>query len=83
MTVHWLTRPATLRALWIVFVSVLAVTVLAEGFIERHPHFPALDWLGFNAVYGFVTCAAMIVLSKVLGMWLKRRDDYYREDPPA
>jgi hypothetical protein len=33
--------------------------------------------IGFFAWYGFVTCAAMVVGAKVLGIFLKRPDDYY------
>ncbi len=34
-------------------------------------------WFGFSAAYGLLTCVAMIIVAKVLGIFLKRRDSYY------
>jgi hypothetical protein len=76
---HWLTRPSTLRLLWIVFIAVLALTVAAESWFPGEPHFEIERLFGFNALYGFLVCAAMIVLAKGLGVLLKRRDTYYEE----
>lgn len=51
--------------------------MLAELLIETHPHFAVERLFGFNALYGFLACAALIVIAKVLGFVLKRRDTYY------
>jgi Na+/H+-dicarboxylate symporter len=77
MSEHWLTRPRTLRRLWAAFIAVLALTVLAGLAVDTHPHFGVERLFGFNAVYGFLACAALILLAKVLGLLLKRRDTYY------
>jgi hypothetical protein len=77
MNDHWLARPRTLRTLWQVFIAILALTVLAELAIEAHPHFTVERLFGFNALYGFLACAALIVIAKALGFVLKRRDTYY------
>ena len=77
MTPHWLTRPPIIRRLWIVFIAVLAMTVLAELFIQRHPAIGIDGVFGFNAWYGFGACVAMVLLARLLGLILKRRDDYY------
>ncbi|MBX9811141.1 MAG: hypothetical protein K2Y16_05950 [Burkholderiales bacterium] len=79
MQQHWLTRPDTIRKLWRVFIAVLAVTVAAEFFIEHEAHFGIDGAFGFNAWYGFTTCAAMIVVAKLIGLVLKRPDTYYGE----
>ena len=76
---HWLARPGTIRHLWRVFIAVLATTVLAQLVVEVHPHFAAEGWFGFNALYGFLACAALILLAKGLGALIKRRDDYYAD----
>jgi len=76
----WLERPRTIRLLWIVFIVALALTVLAELAVDRHSYFGVDGTFGFNAWYGLVTCAAMIVVAKVLGVLLKRRDTYYEMD---
>ena len=77
MTDHWLARPRTLRRLWQIFIAVLALSVLAELAIEAHAHFAVERLFGFNALYGFLACAALILIAKGLGFVLKRRDTYY------
>jgi len=74
---HWLVRPATIRGLWIVFIAVLALTVAAGFAVDMHPHFEIERLPGFFAVFGFLACVAMVLGSKLLGMLLKRPDDYY------
>jgi hypothetical protein len=77
MEPHWLTRPRTIRQLWIGFVVTLAGTVALESLVDRHPHF-TLDRLpAFNAVYGFLACAGLILVAKLIALPLKRPDTYY------
>tara|TARA_Y100001933_G_scaffold197962_3_gene198670 strand:+ start:1814 stop:2200 length:387 start_codon:yes stop_codon:yes gene_type:complete len=78
---HWLVRPATIRKLWWIFGAILAATVVAQFFIHVHGYFGVDEWTGFNALYGFLTCVGMVVFAKLLGIWLKRPDDYYRIEP--
>jgi len=75
--VHWLSRPETIRRLWIVFIAVLAATLVAEAFVHLHPRFRLEGWFGFHAAYGFLSCVAMVLFAKLLGVFLKRPDDYY------
>lgn len=74
---HWLVRPSTIRMLWIVFIVILVLTVLADLVVEHHPHFWIDGTFGFGAWYGFVSCVVLVFFSKALGKFLKRRDDYY------
>jgi len=76
---HWLSRPSTIRGLWIAFAIVLAFTVAAELFIDIKGYFGVDDWPGFGAIYGFGACVAMVLVAKALGVLLKRRDDYYHD----
>jgi len=76
---HWLVRPETIRKLWVGFIVVLALTVVAEFFVEGHPHFGIDGWPGFNAWFGFIACVIMVFGSKLVGMLLKRPDTYYDE----
>jgi hypothetical protein len=80
MKQHWLVRPETIRALWIIAAVVLALTVVAGAFVERHGYFGPDGSFGFNAWYGFGTCIGMIVFAKALGLLLKRRDSWYDGD---
>ena len=77
---HWLVRPATIRMLWWVFSAVLALLVLAQLLIKVKGYFGVDGWFGFGAAFGFLSCLAMILVAKALGLVLKRPEDYYRED---
>jgi hypothetical protein len=65
--------------MWKVFIAVLALTLAAEAFVARHPHFEVEKVFAFNAVYGFLACAALILVAKAIGLLVKRKDDYYDE----
>lgn len=74
---HWLYRPQNRRRLWLGFGTVLALTVAAGFVVDMHPHFAFEAWPAFFAIFGFLACVAMVFGAKLLGLWLKRRDDYY------
>lgn len=65
------------RTLWTIFAIALALSVLAEFAIDIHPHFGIDGWFGFHALFGFLACVAMVLFAKLLGLVLKRGDDYY------
>jgi hypothetical protein len=74
---HWLVRTQTIAGLWLVFLVILALTLVAELFVHAHGHFGIDGTFAFNAWYGFGVCVAMIVVAKILGIFLKRKDTYY------
>ena len=74
---HWLARPENIRKLWIVFIVILALTVMADFFVHHHPHFGIDGTFGFGAWFGFISCVVLVVFSKALGSILKRPDTYY------
>jgi hypothetical protein len=80
MSDHWLVRPRTIRCLWTGFLIVLALAVLADFFVVPDAHFAIEASFGFNAWYGFLACAALILVAKGIGLFLKRPDDYYERD---
>lgn len=75
----WLARPSTIRLLWRVFAVVLAVSVAAQLLFKIKGYFGADGWLGFGAVFGFLSCLAMVLFAKGLGKLLKRDQNYYAE----
>lgn len=79
MSDHWLARARTIRWLWRIFVAILALTGIAQLAVEVHPHFELEGVFGFNALYGFLACAVMILVAKGIGVLLKRPDSYYRD----
>jgi hypothetical protein len=77
MKQHWLTRPGTIRQLWVLFAIVLAATVIAELFVAHEAHFDVESVFGFNAWFGLLACAGLIGFAKLLGALLGRPDTYY------
>ncbi len=61
----------------------LAVVALAEIILPRifnggHHHFPFEGFPAWGSLYGVASCAAIIVVSKLIGkVWLMRREDHY------
>lgn len=80
MKQHWLVRPGTIRLLWVIFLLVLAVSVLANLFTEVHAWFRIDGSFAFNAWYGFLSCIGMVLVAKLLGRLLHRKDSYYDRD---
>ncbi len=76
---HFLTRPRTIRGLWWAFSVLLALTVLAQLVFYVKGYFTIDGWLGFGAVFGFLSCLLMVLFARFLGLFLKRPDDYYHE----
>jgi len=74
---HWLDQPRNVKRLWRGFLGVLSLTVLAQLMVQLHPHFAVESVFGFYAWFGFLACAAMIVVAKALALLLKRPDTYY------
>jgi UPF0716 family protein affecting phage T7 exclusion len=74
---HWLARPATIRLLWAIFISVLVALVALDLIITHHPHFNLEGTFAFGAWFGFLSCVVLIVFAKALGALLKRPDTYY------
>ncbi|MBF0590095.1 MAG: hypothetical protein HQL53_13315 [Magnetococcales bacterium] len=74
---HWLVRQSTIRLLWRILIAILVVLTLMDLVIEHHPHFGIDGTFGFFSWYGFITCVAMVVFAKGLGIFLKREDTYY------
>ena len=77
MKQHWLYRPGTPRKLWIAGLIILLLTIVAEPFITLHPHFSIEHLFSFYALFGFISCVVMVVVAILLGVLVKRKDDYY------
>lgn len=76
-TKHWLVRPRTIRLLWIGFIVVLGALALADVLLHPHALFGIDGTFGFYSWYGLVTCMAMVLFAKALGLLLKRPDTFY------
>ena len=76
----WLVRPSSIRLLWRIFWGVLALTVAAQILIEVKGYFGIDGWFAFGAIYGFLSCLAMVLFARGLGYLLKRDENYYRAE---
>jgi len=59
--------------------GLLVLLILVDFIIPRHEiHFFGDKIPGFWSLFGFISCALIIVVSKWLGQhWLMRDEDYY------
>lgn len=81
---HWLYRPENRRTLWYILIVLLVISIIPELFLHHHASFEAqginLDAKsGFYPWIGFVSCAIMILVAKLLSYVVKRKEDYYDE----
>ena len=59
-------------------VVVVAEIALPLVFHGSHSHFSFESFPAWGSIYGFVSCIAIIVVSKLIGKaWLMRREDHY------
>ncbi len=72
-------KPKNRKLLWFLLWVTCGLTVVLE--LVAHPvhHFGFADIFSFNAILGFVACALLILLAKLLGFFLKKPEDYYHE----
>lgn len=73
----WFDRPESKRKLWIMLYVVCAALVVPDVFTHRHAYFGFAHHFAFYALLGFVSCAALILFSKLVGLALKAKEDYY------
>ena len=76
-------RESTIRKLWWGGSAILAITVLLELVWPHKGYFGIDDWFSFGAVFGFLSCVAMVLVAKGLGYVLKRSEEYYAEEDDA
>ena len=75
-------RPASsvVRRAFYAWLAVLALTeAVAPRLLYHEPaHFAFEEWPAFGSIYGFFSCVAIIVVSKLLGkLWLMRSENHY------
>ena len=73
----WFDRPESIRKLWVMLYAICGLLVVCDLFTHRHPHFGFDGFVGFYALLGFVSCAALILFSKLVALVLKAKEDYY------
>jgi membrane protein YdbS with pleckstrin-like domain len=75
---HIFDKPKNVTRLLVFFYAILVILLAIDFFIDKHPHFAWEAWPQFFAVYGFVACVLLVLVSKyVLRPLVKRKEDYY------
>jgi len=75
---NWLDDPKHVRILRNIFWGLLVLLVLPDLFIKKHALFYSFEALpGYYALFGFVSCVAIILVSKLLSYVLKKDENYY------
>jgi hypothetical protein len=67
------------KAFWNAFLVVLVFLALPEFFMEHTSYFGVEGIPFFYIIFGFLSCTVIIVVSKLLGPVLKRKESYYKE----
>lgn len=71
-------KPRNVRRLLVVFFILTGATLTIDLFYHKHGIFPWEEYFGFYAVYGFVACVILVIVSKyILRPLVMRKEDYY------
>jgi hypothetical protein len=70
-------KPENVQRFLRFFYASLVVLLIVDFFIHKHADFPWEEATDFYAVYGFVSCVALIFIAKVLRLLIKRDENYY------
>lgn len=64
---------------WIIRILMLlsGLSVAADFFYHKHVDYDFQAWPGFDAIYGFAACVALVLAAKQLRRLLMRDEDYY------
>lgn len=74
----WFDKPQNIKRLKIGFYILLVLLVLPDFFVHKHTLFSSIEAVpGFYALFGFISCVAIILISKLLGFALKKDENYY------
>jgi len=60
-----------------ILVFLCVCTVIADFFYRKHGEYHFQEWVGFDAIYGFVSCVLLVLAAKQLRKILMRDEDYY------
>ncbi len=59
------------------FLVILFLLVISDLFIHKHSHYHIENYVGFYALFGFIGCGLILYVSKFIGKFICRDEDYY------
>ena len=69
------------KTLWSLLLLFSALSLIAEIPLSHAlPDDLSFAHFGFSAWFGFVSCIVLIFVALLLGILVKRKEDYYRND---
>ena len=80
MSQHWILKKENIKKLWVCSIVLLVFLVLVQLIFPIKGHFEVESWIGFGAWFGFIACILMILFSKILGLVVKKPENYYEKD---
>lgn len=73
----WFDEPRNVNKIVWTLVALCAGSVAADLFYHKHTHYGFQGFIGFDALYGFVSCVLLVLAAKQLRKVLMRDEDYY------
>lgn len=71
-------NPRNVKRLLVTFFTLTGLILLVDVVYHKHAIFPWEGYFGFYAVYGFVACVILVIISKyILRPLVMRKEDYY------
>ncbi len=82
----WFDKKENVRKVFIGLLSACALLVFIDVMFwltgyDKHPYLKWEKWPGFQAVYGFVACSAVVLVAKYVLRPLVKRDEYFYQNP--
>lgn len=75
---HMFDNPKNVKRALVVFFSSVVLLFVLDFFVHKHGHFPWENWPVFYAVFGFVACVLLVLVSRfILRPLVKRKENYY------
>jgi hypothetical protein len=71
-------NPRNVQRLLVIFFTLTGAVLAIDLFYHTHTIFAWEEYFGFYAVYGFVACVVLVIVSKfILRPLVMRKEDYY------
>jgi len=75
---HLFDNPKNVKRLLIIFFTSVILIFILDLFTHKHAHFAWEHWPAFYAIFGFVACVILVLVSRfILRPLVKRKEDYY------